>query len=239
MRRRWVGVLVVASVVGALVGLAYSPLLDTEAVLTVGADDPARAEAVVGATGVRRGDPLAFVDTAEVARRVAALPWVETAAVERSWPGGIVEVTVTSRVPVAALPAPDGRWLLLDRTGQAIAESPNAAGVPVLGGVGAVALGERLSSVDGVLVDVAAALTPGLASRVTEVRPGAGGATELELADGGVVALGQPAGLGAEELVVKLRTVRTVLATVDLNCVERIDVEVSDTAVLTRNPSCT
>jgi len=52
------------------------------------------------------------------------------------------------------------------------------------------------------------------------------------------VVLGQPADLATEVLEVKLRTLRTVLATVDLNCVERIDVQVSDTAVLTRNPSC-
>lgn len=238
VRRRWVAVLVVASLLGALFALVHSPLLDTEAILPVGVSDPARAEAVVVATGVRTGDPLALVDTAEVARRVSALPWVDTASVERSWPAGTLEVSVTARVPAAAVPVPEGLWVLVDRTGQGVAESPNAAGVPVLGGVGAVALGERLEAVDRVLVDVAAALTPGLASRVVEVRPGAGGAAELVLAGGGVVVLGQPTGLVAEELVVKLRTLRTVLATVDLNCVERIDVQVSDTAVLTRNPSC-
>ncbi len=238
VRRRWLAVLAVASVIGALVGLAYSPLLDTEAVLVAGVDDPARAEAVVGATGVGTGDPLVLVDTAGVARQVAALPWVDTASVERSWPGGTVTVTVTSRVPAAALPGPEGRWWLVDVTGQVIAGSPDAAGVPVLGGGGERGLGERLDAVDRALVDVAAALTPGLASRVAEVRPGAGGAAELALAGGGVVVLGQPADLATEVLEVKLRTLRTVLATVDLNCVERIDVQVSDTAVLTRNPSC-
>lgn len=238
VRRRLVAVLVVASVLGALWGLAHSPLLDVEAVVPVGVADPARAEAVVAASGVRPGDPLVFVDSGEVARSVAALPWVEGASVARSWPGGTVEVTVTPRVPVAAVPTPDGRWVLVDRTGQAIAESPDAAGVPVVGGVSVGVPGERLEPVDQALVEVAAGLTPGLASRVAEVRPGPGGEAELLLAGGGSVVLGQPGDLTSEELVVKLRTVRTVLATVDLECVERIDVRVSDTAVVTRNPSC-
>lgn len=238
VRRRVVAALVVASVLGALWGLAHSPLLDVESVVPVGVADPARAEAVVTASGVRPGDPLVFVDAGEVARRVATLPWVEVASVERSWPAGVVEVTVTPRVAVAAVPAPDGRWVLVDRTGQAIAEGPDAAGVPAIGGVGLGAPGERLEPVDQVLVEVAAGLTPGLASRVAEVRPGPGGEAELRLGGGGVVVLGQPGDLAPEELVVKLRTVRTVLATVDLECVERIDVRVSDTAVLTRNPSC-
>jgi len=238
LRRRAVGVLVVASLLGAGWALVQSPLLDTEAVVPAGVTDPARAAAVLEASGVRVGDPLAFVDGGEVARRVSALPWVESASVSRSWAGGTVEVRVTAREPVAVISAPDGQWLLVDVTGQVIGTSPNAAGVPVIGGVAAVPPGEQLGPVDQSLVGVAAALTPGLASRVAEVRPGPGGAAELRLADGGVVVLGQPGDLVGDDLGVRLRTVRTVLATVDLGCVERIDVRVPDTAVLTRNPSC-
>lgn len=238
LRRRVVAVLVVASMVGLGWGFVQSPLLDVEAVVPSGAPDPARAEAVVRASGVRLGEPLALVDTAGVGRRVESLPWVDTVTVERSWPGGTLTVAVTARVPVAVVPLADGRWVLVDRGGRAITESPDAAGVPVLGGVSVDGPGSRLAPVDQSLVEVAAALTPGLASRVAEVGSGAGGEAELRLADGGVVVLGQPGDLASEELAIKLRTVRTVLATVDLSCVARIDVRVSDTAVLTRNPSC-
>ena len=168
VRRRVLAGLAVVTVLAALWGAVQSPLLDVEVVAPLGVTEPVQADAVVAATGVRPGDPLVFVDPGEIARRVERLPWVDTASVRRAWPAGAVEVAVTRRDPAAAVPAADGRWLLVDRTGQAIAESPDAAGVPVLGGVAVGAPGDRLAPVDQVLVEVAAALTPGLATRVAE-----------------------------------------------------------------------
>lgn len=238
IRRRVVAVLVVVSVLGALWALAHSALLDVEALVPAGVRNPTEAEEVRMASGVGVGDPLVFVNPAEVAERVEQLAWVDTATVDRSWLDGNVVVAVIPRQAVAVLAAADGQWLLVDRTGQAIGVSPDAAGVPVVGGVGLDAPGQRLDASQVALVEVAASMTPGLATRVAEVRLGAGDEVELLLADGGVVLLGVPAELGEQERAVKLRTVRTMLATVDLTCVEQLDVRVGDTAILTRNPSC-
>jgi len=238
-RRRVLAMLVVVSVVGAVWGIVHSPLLDTESVAVTGVTDAAQAESVVAASGVRRGDALVLVDGGEVVRRVSALPWVASAGVSRSLVGGTLEVAVVPRTPVAAVPTPDGAWLLVDRSGHVVAGTSDPAGLVALTGVSAGPPGERLAPVDQALVEVAGSLSPGLVSRVASVGPGPGGEAELRLVGGGVVVLGQPGDLAPDEVGVKLRTVRTVLATVDLECVARIDVRVSDTAVLTRNPTCT
>lgn len=237
-RRRVVTVLVVGSLAGAGWGLLHSPLLDVDDVVVTGATSSVAVEQVLAAAAVQPGDPLLTVDTAAVAERVSAVPWVASVAVERSVAAGTLELVVTPREGVAVVPTPDGRWLVVDDTGQALAESADAAGLPVVGGVALNAPGDRLEPLDRALVEVAALLTPGLATRVAEVRPGAEGDAELVLAEGTVVVLGQPGDLTPAELGLKLRTVRTVLATVDLQCAARIDVRLSDTAVLTRNPTC-
>jgi cell division protein FtsQ len=66
---------------------------------------------VLAAAAVPDGAPLASIDTADVAARVAALPSVATVVVARSWPH-TVTVTVTDRVPVATAATPTGVQLV-------------------------------------------------------------------------------------------------------------------------------
>ena len=56
--------------------------------------------AVLDAAAVTPGGPLAAVDLAGIADRIARLPAVESVRVGRSWPH-TVAVDVTERVPVA------------------------------------------------------------------------------------------------------------------------------------------
>src|SRR2546429_7797390 len=65
-------------------------------------------EQVRAAAAIPGGTPLASLDLSAVRRRVSALPPVRTARVERDWPSTIV-ITVTERVPVAAVRRADRR----------------------------------------------------------------------------------------------------------------------------------
>lgn len=250
-RRRALVVLVSLSAVAGLVVAVHSPLLDTSAVLVTGVDDPARIDQVVEATAVRPGDPLLRVDPGGVAEALRAVPWVDEVDVERSFADGTLSVAVTGRTAVAVV-ATDGRadaapesndgerpaFAVVDGTGRVILETNGPGGLVELDGVAAPALGDRLAPTDQSLSAAAAALTPGLASRVSGVRFGPTGNVELVLTDGGVVVLGRGAALTPDELEVKARTLQTVLATVDLTCLAGIDVRVSDTAVVTRAEGC-
>ena len=263
-RRRWLrragaGVALVALLAG-LAALTRSPLLDVDAVEVRGAvrttDD-----AVVEASGLRVGDPILELDEGAAAAGVAALPWVADVEVHRAWRDGRVEIVVTERTP-AAVVATDATWVLVDASGRALAVVdrppappappegqapdpaavaahedpaavlPEAAGLPVLVGPGAVAPGEALPPEAAPLLDVAAQVPPGVATRVAAVRAEEADVV-LDLRPGGRVVLGP-----ATDLDVKLRTVTTVLAEADLTCLAAIDVQVPDTAVLTRESGC-
>ena len=89
-------------------------------------------EQVRRAAAVPPGRPLLRVDAAAVRRRVAALPAVSSVDVHRSWPRTL-QLQVTERRPVAALPDGD-RVGLLDAGGVRFTEQPvPPPGLPVLG----------------------------------------------------------------------------------------------------------
>jgi cell division protein FtsQ len=119
-RRRRVAALVVLLVV--LAGLAIGArvlihdvgLADVEGVSVTGTVTLSPAE-VIAAAAVAPGGPLADVDTAAVAARVATLPAVAKASAERSWPH-TVAVTVVERVPAAVVATSSGD-ALVDTTG--------------------------------------------------------------------------------------------------------------------------
>lgn len=232
-RRLLAAMLVVMSAVGGLWWAAHSSLLDVDAIDVQGTSsvDPA---VVVALSGVVVGDPLVWVDSAAAVTALESNPRVAEASVQRSWPDGRVIVQVVERVPAAAITTASGDSVaVVDVSGQVLAVVPDAAGLPLVTGVVPGSPGERLGPVDRGVVAAAAALPPGLASQVDAVTPGDNGRIELRLADGVVVVMG-----GAGELDVKITTILTILATVDLQCVAVIDVAVADTAVLTRGESC-
>ena len=115
-RRRLAGAVVVVMLLGALalvvrVVLYDSGLFDVQGV---------QVEGISHAAGDRRRSPprrcpsarpLASIDTAGIAARVAKLPAVALATVSRSWPH-TVTVTVVERVPVATTTTPAGVQLV-------------------------------------------------------------------------------------------------------------------------------
>lgn len=119
--RRWrqwvstivVGVVLVVCLAAALV-VRYSSLLDVRQVSVSGVSLVA-ADQVRTRAGVTLGAPMAGVDSAAVAARVASLLPVGNAVVERSWPHTI-RIKVTERRAVFQRQAPhEYQWV--DRTG--------------------------------------------------------------------------------------------------------------------------
>lgn len=232
-RRLLAAVLLVMSTFAGLWLAAHSAMLDVDAVDVQGTSsvDPA---ALVALSGIAAGDPLVRVNTAAAVTAVESDPQVAEASVRRSWFDGRVIVQVVERVPVAAMATAAGDSLaVVDASGQVLAVVSDAGDLPLVTGVVPGSPGERLGPVDRGVVAAAAALPPGLASLVEAVTPGDNGRIELRMADGAVVVMG-----GAGELDVKITTIQTILATVDMRCVDVIDVAVADTAVLTRGESC-
>ncbi len=147
-KRRGVRALIailIALVITALAWLVwFSPVLSVQGVRVVGATG-APANAVMSAAQVPLGVPLAQLDAAGIASRVATIPWVGTVEVRRGWPREVV-LAVTPRVPVAKVagtpkvadatglafdpPTPPGPLLDIDAQGPAL-----VAAVQVLTGL--------------------------------------------------------------------------------------------------------
>ncbi len=99
-------VLLVGLGLTARVLLYDAGLADVESVQVTGMTTVPEAD-VLAAAAVVLGGPLADVDTAGIAARVAQLPVVASVQVGRRWPHTVV-VEVTERVPVASATVLDG-----------------------------------------------------------------------------------------------------------------------------------
>jgi cell division protein FtsQ len=129
-RRRLRITLVVASAI-IVIGLAYltieSPLLDLDHVRVTGAQHES-VQAVQAAAKVHLGDPLLFVDTGAIARRIEQLPYVERAVVHRDFPGTL-KIAITDYAPTAYVRLSDGRVVLIASNGRAVALSRSTPAV--------------------------------------------------------------------------------------------------------------
>lgn len=214
----------------AVVGVSRSPLLDVDYVDVRGAEETGRLD-LIAATGLGRHPAMLDVDTAEVVRRVEALPWVLRASAHLEWPG-TVRVDVVERHPAAVLPAGQGQWALADVTGRVLQIGPDKPdGLPVIGNVPPPdRAGGTVAPTAVPSLKVAAAMPGPVRERIADVATVGGGEVELQLVPpGGVVRLGRP-----EDLPAKLSVLATVLARADLANVRLIDVRVPQAPALTR-----
>jgi cell division protein FtsQ len=174
------------------------------------------------------------VDLPAARRGIDQLPWIDDVTVARAWPGTI-RIRVTERVPVSAVEAGQGGWLLVDREGRLLervdARPPEVVALEDVAKAGEV--GEVLPAADADALLVARSVPPSLIGRVVAVAPAAEGGIELRLDDGARVLLGAPTPLEA-----KMLAVATVLGQVDGHCMATLDVRVPGNPVLTRTPGC-
>ena len=229
-------VLAVLALVVLAVAVLQSPVLDVDRVLVTGTGhtppDAVRREA-----GIELGDALVGIDPGAVADRIEALPWVAGARVIRSWPS-TVRIEVREREATALVQVTADRAALIDDEGRVLSierhtpDEPVATGEAplVLTGIGGrVAEGERLPEA------ARDALT--IATTVRERMPGlvVSMSTTLDaaLVEGGEIRFGSVA-----ELDDKITAAETVLADVEIDCLETLDVRVPGSPALTRNQRC-
>ena len=130
-RRERRGERAIARSVGRVLAVVawFSPLLAVRSVRVEGAA-AVPAEQIVAAAAVEDGRPLLRVDIDAAARRVAAIPKVAQARVQRSYPSTI-RIVVVERVPVAYVDSPQGPHLL-DAGGVEFAIEPAPPNLPQL-----------------------------------------------------------------------------------------------------------
>lgn len=223
-RRVFLSSLALVTVLGGGFGLTRSALLDVDTIKIAGRERAPR-EQVLQAAGLARRTQLTDVEPGHIEARLERLPWIRSATVERRWPGTI-EIAVVEHPPVAIAPVGDG-WAEIDAEGDvlAITDAPDPS-LPILDGVEAAAVGERVGAVGA--VRVAMLLPESLRPMVSSVRA-EGDNIELLLEPRGRAVLGAP-----EELGDKLTAVQTVLAAIEPGSVSVLDVRVPSAPVLTR-----
>lgn len=242
--------IVVGIAVLALVGLLLvdSPLLDVDDISVSGATHTDEAS-LLAVAGISRGDALLTANLGAAERRIESLPWVADATVERSLPGTL-GVTITERVPETIInPAPGtapGGAVLVDDTGRILQTGTVAELGPLL------PTGLQPVTIDiGAQSDVEATYEAGdmvpptareaseLAARVRDNPAGAVGSVvvgeqiSLSLRQGGSVILGD-----MSDLDTKIEAFRTMVARVDLTCLDQIDLTVPTHPTLTRKDPC-
>jgi cell division protein FtsQ len=234
-RRQALAVMVVAGLVAAGVWATHTSALDVDALEVTGGVHTSRDE-IVAASGLAVGQRLADVDAGRAQAGIEALPWVAGAAVDRSW-AGTVTITVTERLAAALLADGAGGWLAVDDQGRVLAPigEIDPALIIHLDGVAPAAPGAQVDERARSGIAVGRALTPAERSRVSRIHLTDKGTVELVLRPRGVVWLGHP----DDDLPGKAQSLQTVMAKVDLRCVQTIDVRVAQQPVLTRDPACT
>jgi cell division protein FtsQ len=160
------GAVAALGLVGLVVwAVGFSPMLAVRKVEVVGVPSSEGA-AIRALAKVPLGQPLARVDGAAVAARVAERATVADVSIERSWPSTLV-IHASPRVPFLVVTNPKGQLQVVDATGLAYAEVSRAPkGVPVVHAASAAAL-----SRDALMtaVGVVKVLPPSLQRRVANV----------------------------------------------------------------------
>ncbi len=190
IRRRWVALLSVLTVVALVYLLWFSSMLGVQQVDVVGASS-VPADQVRGTAAVPDQKPMLRLDTDEIRDRVAQMPGIATVDVSRSWPGTL-EITVTERAAIAFFdsgPGGDGVHLV-DGGGvvfKTVKERP--AGLPELKLPSVSADDPVTRAVTGVL----GVIPLQLLKQVTTATAKTPGSVEFALADGKTVRWGTPA----------------------------------------------
>lgn len=234
-RRRRTGrrILVVVCILAVVVVAWFvtrTPLLDVDRIEVRGVVQT-HVEDVIAASGIRTGEPLLEVDTGDSAKRVEALPWVDTANVTRQW-DGLITITIVERDFVAVVMDENGVGQLVDRRGRVLAADGVFDGIDTV--ISGAIAGEPGSTIDGYedALAVAALLTPGMRTRITTITTAPDGTIQLGLRPQGTVQFGPPTDLAA-----KVASLRTVMAQVDQRELSSVNVVNPSTPVVVRTPN--
>lgn len=227
--------LLLAVVVGAW-GITQSSLLDVNDITVRGARQ-LTPEFIATTSGIELGDALTDIDGTTAANQVAALPWIDSATVTRD-PSGVVAIDVIERT-AAAVFITETDAILVDRDGRVLElwtpdEGGRIAGLVPIHGVEITAEpGQWLDAETLDIVTTSLALPP----EITDA------AYRLTMTPQGLdLYLGSMAGrviLGDErEMEAKVWAIRSFADSVDLRCVDALDLRAPSVPVLTFLPNC-
>lgn len=224
-----------AAIVIAILALGYgvtrSPLLAVRKLRLEGASQVNEAQ-VRQASGIHSGVAMIDVDTSAAQRRLEALPWVDTAHVQREWPGE-VRVTLTERTPVAQVVV-GSSWYLIDDTGRVLDKTAaRRVDLATVKGVAAAQPGKVLAHSD-VLVPVVTRMPVVVQEAVDHVSLVKGSVVQLTLLGGGVATFGGADHLSAK--YVSLTTMLDHLPQLHKGCT--LDVSVPEAPTLTPEEGC-
>jgi cell division protein FtsQ len=194
-------VVIVGVMAWALLG---SSLLVVRSVQVAGNGKAVSAGQVLAAARVTNGQPLIWVDTGAISRRVERLRQVQSAQVSRDWPTTLV-ITVQLRRPVFALPV-HGSYALVDPFGVSVRDvTRRPPGMPVLT-VNTTSRSLRGSPAVRAAAAVLGELPRRVAKQVRGVTTGGPNDVSVELANGSVVVWG-----GAERGRIKAKELRVLI----------------------------
>jgi cell division protein FtsQ len=194
-------VVIVGVTAWALLG---STLLVVRSVRVAGTGTAISAGQVTAAARVAHGQPLIWVDTGLIARRVEQLRQVRSAQVSKDWPTTLV-ITIQLRKPVFALPV-HGGYALVDPFGVSVRDvARRPPGLPVLA-VNITSRSLRGSPAVAAAAAVLGELPRGVARQVRRVTTGGPNDVSVELANGSIVVWG-----GAERGRIKAKELRLLL----------------------------
>lgn len=147
-RMRWILMLIVATLFGALVGwLLFESTLMAVSEITISGSEQAEVASIVEDFGIVEGMPTISADAAGLTARLVADPWIAGADVTVTWPGSVT-ISVLEHTAVAWVAAEDD-WLLaaVDGSVLELAQAPTNAFPTVSVGSASLAPGEVLDPV--------------------------------------------------------------------------------------------
>ncbi len=221
------GLTVVSTFAIATIGFFNSAAFNVDEVAVAGSDrsDP---DLIIAESGIEVGQGLLEVDMDGAVEAVEMVPWVGTAEVDRDWTG-VITINVVERGPSIVLPAGD-RFALVDDHGRQleIVDRRPDGFMPILGIEGSGVPGEPAPAETVPLIALLDALPEEIESQITGVVV-SDGQLQLDLSVGGTANFGDGSDLG-----LKLQSLETLLATVDLSCLDTIDLRVPSAPAVTR-----
>jgi len=98
--------------------LGWSNLLTVRSIEITGAPNEQAEALITRSLDVQTGAKLARLDPRAISQRLASNNWIESSQVSRNWLNGKVEITITTRVPVALYTEPGQPQVALDASGK-------------------------------------------------------------------------------------------------------------------------
>jgi cell division protein FtsQ len=227
--RRVLTVLGAAALAVAIVAVLHTPLFSARAVTVTGVHPETGTAAIVAAAGLERHPPMISLNSAAVAGRVEALPFIASAEVKRHWPDG-VQISVTERVPALQMAGPGASWSVLDGRGRTLQlGSARLPGLVVFivhtrsGGIPPAPVGRSLPADASAGLLTCRSLPKAFSAQVVSVTVAPDATISLALNSGIIVLIGT-----GTDLTAKFEDVAAIIAHGSLHPTSTIDVSVPE-----------